>query len=176
MAAKSQRGFLIDPNNCTACRACEIACKTRNQLSVGPRLRRVTQLESGTYPDVKVRNVSLSCMHCDQPACLAVCPVGAITKRGEDGIVVVNRDKCIGCHACAMACPFGVPQYAADGKMIKCDLCVDFLAIGKEPACVRTCFYEAIFSGTMEELAAKAAEKEAFRIASSTDPSLYVAK
>lgn len=174
--ATKQRGFFINPENCTACKACEIACKTRNQLGVGPRLRRVTTLESGAFPDLKVRNISLACMHCEKPSCMAVCPAGAITKRPDDGIVVVNRDKCIACHACGTACPFGVPQYTEDGKMTKCDLCAEFLAMGKEPACVHTCFYDALHSGTLEELSKLASEKEAIRIAGITDPAVYVVK
>lgn len=171
-----QRGFLVDLSRCTACKACEIACKNRNKLSVGPRLRRVNSLQRGKYPDVSVANLSMACMHCGKPACEAVCPTGAITKRSEDGIVVVDQEKCIGCHYCFFACPFGVPQYGADGTMVKCDLCKDFLEIGKEPACVSNCFYGALHSGTMEELAEIAAEKNAEKLVGSTQPFVFVSE
>ncbi len=172
----NQRGFLVDISRCTACKACEIACKNRNKLDVGPRLRRVNQLISGEYPDVQVANVSIACMHCGSPACMAVCPVGAITKRTEDGLVVVDRDKCIGCHSCLYACPFGVPQYGNDGTMVKCDGCKDFVAMGKEPACAAVCFYGALHAGTLDELSAIASEMATQRIVAATQPSIILVK
>lgn len=170
----TQRGFLVDLSRCTACRACEIACKNRNKLDVGPRLRRVTQIETGEFPDVSVANLSMACMHCGKPACAAVCPTGAISKRDEDGLVVVDKEKCIGCHYCFFACPFGVPQYGADGTMVKCDGCKDFVEIGKKPACAAICFYDALHAGTLEELAEIAADKNVHRLNASTQPFVTV--
>ena len=100
--------------------------------------------------------VSLSCLHCGNPPCEAACPRDAITKRPEDGIVTVDREKCFGCHLCLIACSFGVPQFGADGKMQKCDLCLDLITQGKEPACVATCPAEALRFGTLEELSEQA--------------------
>ena len=169
-----QMGFYIDTDRCTACKACEIACKNRNKLGVGPRLRQVHQIISGDYPDLKITNVSMGCMHCEKPACMAVCPVGAISKRAQDGIVVVDRSICIGCHACAQACPFGVPQYDADGTMVKCDYCLEFQEIGKGPACAENCMYEALHWGTMEELTEMVREKAAERMVAATKPSGFI--
>jgi anaerobic dimethyl sulfoxide reductase subunit B (iron-sulfur subunit) len=169
-----QWGFLIDTESCVACKACEIACKNRNQLGVGPRLRQVSTIEAGEFPDVSIVNVSLACMHCGRPACEAVCPTRAIQKRSQDGIVVVDRDKCIGCHYCFFACPFGVPQFANDGKMIKCDLCLDRLQMGLEPACVRTCFYDALHAGPLTELADLARQRVTQKLGGSTEPSILV--
>ena len=102
-----QFGFLVDTKNCVGCRACEIACKNRNQLeSPGPRLRKVETTESGTFPNTRVVHLSLSCQHCENPACVEVCPAGAITKR-EDGTVIADQSKCLGCQACQSACPYG---------------------------------------------------------------------
>ncbi|NLF15511.1 MAG: 4Fe-4S dicluster domain-containing protein, partial [Anaerolineaceae bacterium] len=129
---------------------------------------------NGTFPDVTRTFVSMSCLHCGDPACASVCPTGAITKRAEDGIVVVDQDKCIGCHYCFYACPFGVPQYGPDGKMYKCDFCLDRLEEGKEPACVATCPTGALHSGTMEELAKRAEEKAAKSLVGATQPSVLV--
>jgi anaerobic dimethyl sulfoxide reductase subunit B (iron-sulfur subunit) len=169
-----QRGFLVDLARCTACKACELACKNRNKLDVGPRLRRVNQLIAGEFPDLKVSNLSIACMHCGNPPCEAVCPTGAIHKRDQDGLVVVDRNKCIGCHYCFFACPFGVPQYATDGKMIKCDGCQEFVEMGKEPACVAVCFSDALHAGTLEELSQIASERASYRLTTSTQPSVLV--
>lgn len=170
-----QYGFLIEPDLCVGCKACEIACKNRNQLGEGPRLRKVTSLEKGKFPNITVSNISLSCMHCGKPYCEEVCPEGAIHKRDEDGIVVVDETKCTGCHLCFEACPFGVPQYRdEEGTMVKCDLCLDRLKLGLEPACVRTCFYSALHAGPLSELSVMARERVAERIAGSLQPSVLI--
>lgn len=150
----TQWGFLIDKRKCAGCKACEVACKTRNKLAPGDaRLRRVQRVEEGVFPNVKVTSFSMSCMHCADPSCAKVCPAGAISKNPEDGAVIVNHDKCIGCHYCFFACPFGVPQYRqTDGTMVKCDLCADRRAMGLDPACVHTCFYHALKAGPLNEL------------------------
>ena len=154
-----QYGFDFDTNRCVQCHACELACKSLHHIEFGVHWRRVVSLWSGEYPNVVNRTVSLGCLHCGEPACEAACPTGAITKRAGDGIVVVDEETCIGCRCCFLACPFGVPQFGSDGKMQKCDLCVDRLMEGKEPACVATCPGEALHFGTMEALARKKTEK-----------------
>lgn len=169
-----QDGFLIKPDNCVACKACEIACKKRNRLGNGIRLRTVTSLEKGEFPNVTVVNKSLSCMHCGKPLCAAVCSVGAIHKRIEDGIVVVDEDRCIGCHNCLSGCPFGVPQYRDNGTMVKCDLCLDRKELGLEPACVRTCFYNALHAGSLRKLSIPARERVNKRLAGPSQPSVLI--
>lgn len=169
-----QKGFFIELDRCTGCRACQVACKTQNQVEVGPLWRRVTEIESGKYPSVAITNLSLSCMHCAKPACAAVCPTGAISKRSEDGIVVVDQTKCIGCRYCAFACPFGAPQFGSSGLMQKCDLCLERTAQGKDPACVATCTTKALHSGTMEELAKLSSDKTARSLVGATQPSVFI--
>lgn len=168
----TQWGFLVDERKCTGCKACEVACKQRNKLEPGgPRLRRVQVTESGEFPDTKVARFSMSCMHCADPACMKVCPANAITK-DEDGAVIAHRDKCIGCHYCFFACPFGVPQYREDdGTMIKCDLCADRRAMGLDPACVHTCFYGALKAGPLNELS-EMSQGTAQSFTSDTQPSV----
>ena len=104
--------------------------------------RRVVNIWNGDYPDVICSSLSLSCQHCTEPQCLDVCPVSAIYKN-PDGLVLVDPEKCIGCQACFKACPYGVPQYGADGLMQKCDMCVDAADArpggSDRPPCVATC-------------------------------------
>jgi DMSO reductase iron-sulfur subunit len=166
-----QYGFYFDADRCVQCLACEVACKSVNNIEPGPRWRRVIDIWEGEFPGIARTFFSLACLHCGQPACAEVCPTGAISKRAEDGIVVVDRDKCNGCQECAAACPYGVPQFGDDGTMQKCDFC---LGLGQEPACVATCPAEALHYGTMEALAGLAVEKAASKLAGPTEPSIFV--
>jgi len=118
----------------------------------------------------------MSCMHCANPACEKVCPTGAIRKRAEDGVVLVDQSRCIGCRYCASACPFGAPQFEPGGTMIKCDMCPDRLAEGKQPACAATCPTGALHFGTLDELAELSAGKAAQRLAATTEPSLLISE
>ena len=102
-------------------------------------------------------------------------PAGAISKRPEDGIVVVDRNECVGSGNCGKACPYGAPQYGKDGKMQKCILCIDRLSLGQQPACVATCPGGALAYGTLEELAKLAASKGGERLKGDTGPALYLA-
>lgn len=171
-----QYGFYMDTERCIKCWACEVACKQWNGIKAGTIARRkVHEVESGTFPDVTRTFVSMSCMHCAEPACAAVCPAGAISKRGEDGIVVVDKERCIGCHYCFFACPFGVPQYTDEG-MDKCDCCIgNGVTPGDTPHCVATCPTKALQFGTMEELAEKVSGKTAKQMgAAAANPSVFV--
>ena len=173
-----QYGFYFDAGRCIGCSACVVACKDWNDIKPGDRVhwRRVTTVEVGKSPNLRLANLSLACMHCGKPACQAVCPVGAIAKRAEDGIVVVDPKKCIGCRACLQACPFGVPQYGADGTMQKCDFCLEKVKEGKEPQCAGACTGGALFAGPLDELSRIAAKKFVMRMAGATQPSMLVPK
>lgn len=171
-----QYGFWFEVDKCVECYACQVGCKGTHNVDLGVTWRRVTNVWSGSFPNPKLKTISLSCMHCANPACEAVCPTGAIQKRAEDGIVTVDSTKCIGCHYCFFACPFGVPQYGDDGTMQKCQMCVDRLATGKQPVCSTTCPSGALHFGTMEDLAKQAQEKVAKKLAASTTPSVIVSK
>jgi Fe-S-cluster-containing dehydrogenase component len=78
-------------------------------------------------------------VHCEDSPCVMGCPTGAATRDDRTGAIVVNKALCIGCHSCALACPFGVPRYDQDDKMQKCNLCIERVEVGLEPACVRVC-------------------------------------
>lgn len=171
-----QLGFYIEIDKCVQCHACAVACKSAHESDLSVARRRVTTLWTGEYPTVKSIGVSLSCMHCGEPACMAVCPAGAISKRSEDGVVVVDQDKCIGCHYCFFACPFGVPQYNDDGTMDKCDICLERREAGLEPACIKTCPADALHYGPLDELAQEASAKAAVKLAGSTSPAVLITK
>jgi anaerobic dimethyl sulfoxide reductase subunit B len=146
-----QYGFTFAKEKCVQCFGCEVACKSWRDVEKGVRWRRVSNIWLGRYPDVKNASASVSCMHCADPVCVKACPVEAIKKREEDGIVVVDRDKCIGCKTCSKECPFGAPQFGADGRMQKCDMCMNEGYLGKEsPPCVETCPTKALQFGKMD--------------------------
>ena len=159
-----QLAFHINTAQCGNCKACQIACKDKNNLPIGIRWRKVWQYGGGGWVkqgDFMVPNnvfnygVSVACMHCENPACVNVCPAGAMTKRA-DGVVLVNQDQCIGCRFCEWACPYGAPQFDEHkGVMTKCTFCEDLLAKGENPACVDACPLRAIEFGELDQLRAK---------------------
>lgn len=150
-----QLGFYFDQTRCTGCHTCAVACKQWNGVPAGPASwRRVTTMEAGKFPKVTVAHLSLSCCHCFQPACVAACPASAITKRAEDGIVLVDQSLCVaGCRACLSTCPYESPQFRDDrSKMEMCDFCLERLEQGQQPLCVVSCPLRALDSGPLEEL------------------------
>jgi len=102
--------MVIDLFRCVACQSCTVACKAENYTSAGVSWHRVMQQEYGTYPTARRSFVPMPCMHCDNTPCLKVCPTGATYKR-NDGIVLVDYSKCIGCKYCMQACPYGARQF-----------------------------------------------------------------
>lgn len=162
--ANKQLGFYVDMRSCSGCKACQIACRDKNDTNVGVLWRRVYDISGGEWQqrgDVLIDNtfsyfVSSACSHCTNPACMPVCPTGAISKRDADGVVSIDTSKCIGCRYCEWACPYGAPQFnEAAGTMSKCDFCKDYLDQGKNPACVDSCQMRVLKYGDIEELRAK---------------------
>jgi anaerobic dimethyl sulfoxide reductase subunit B (iron-sulfur subunit) len=162
-----------------------MACKDKNDLPDGVRWRRVYEVGGGGWrkegeawvPDLAVFNLSLACNHCEKPVCLDGCPARAIVRR-EDGRIVIEPDKCLGCRYCEWACPYGAPQFdRAAGVMTKCDLCPDLLEAGRPPACVSACPMRALEIGEAEDLVARpgtTAEVHPLPPASITRPALAV--
>ena len=142
--------FDLDMDRCCACGACAVACMDQNDIEITeePPLRKVFAME-GTNGHAYI---SMACMHCEDAPCIVACPVGCLSK-DERGLTVYDSTSCIGCHSCAMACPFGAPTYNRFGKMQKCDGCAERLSHGLEPACVRTCSLGALKVYTEEEYA-----------------------
>ena len=156
-----QYGFYFDQNRCTGCFTCVVACRDWHDVPAGPASwLRVKTVEKGKYPDLFVTFLPITCYHCLQPACVPACPVNAITKQEENGIVTVDSEMCVGkdnCNLCLEACPYDAPQFGADenAKMQKCDLCVDRWAEGKKPICVSGCPMRSLDAGPIDELRAK---------------------
>ena len=183
-----QLGFYIDLSSCVGCKTCELACKDRKNLPMGVRIRRVREYGGGTWknqdgylmPDgVYTYFVAAACMHCSKPACVEVCPTGAMTKNKDNGIVAIDRDVCIGCGSCIDACPYDAPSLnEEEEKMYKCDLCMDKLAEGMNPECVDACLQRCIkvdeVSKLQKDYKTKLNEAAPLADASLTDPSLVL--
>lgn len=166
-------GLVIDLDTCVGCNACAVACKQWNTSgTTGPLtdfepygkdptgvwFNRIRNYEVGDYPESKTVHFPMSCMHCDDAACVTVCPTGASYKREEDGIVLVDQDKCMGCNYCAWACPYGARELdREDGVMKKCTLCVDRIydenlpEDERQPACVMTCPSHSRYFGDFDD-------------------------
>ena len=144
----TQYGFFYDASRCTGCRTCELACKDYNNLPVEFSYRHVYEMEGGGWQqdenglwtnDMFTYYLSISCQHCDNPACTRACPTGAMHK-DENGIVSVDATKCIGCGYCAMACPYNAPHVSREvGHSMKCDGCKDRVVGNYEIDVVQVC-------------------------------------
>lgn len=156
-------GLLFDSTLCVGCKACETACREANHthpefpgkeklwdapLDLSPNTLTVIKVYSdgaGEHKDQEQDGyafVKKSCMHCVDPSCVSVCPVTAMTKDPQTGIVSYNPGNCIGCRYCVAACPFGVPQFEFDKsfpRLRKCEMCKDRQAEGEIPACAEAC-------------------------------------
>lgn len=148
-------GFYFDSTVCTECKACQIACKDLHDVDASINLRKVYCVEGGAFPKPWVYHLSVACNHCDNPACIPVCPVGSITK-ADDGSVIKDLSVCIGCKSCTEACPYGAPKYIESVNLTyKCDACKDLRDKGENPVCVDACNMRALEFGDIEELRKK---------------------
>jgi anaerobic dimethyl sulfoxide reductase subunit B (iron-sulfur subunit) len=158
----SQMGFYFDQTRCTGCYTCAVACKDWHDIESGPVHRmRIIPIEKGVFPAPFAAYLALSCCHCENPPCATVCPAEAIIKRDKDGIVAVDREKCLGkqdCHAaCLKACPWDAPQFGPreGAKMDKCDFCLERLENGQQTICVEACPMYALDAAPLAELVKK---------------------
>lgn len=139
-----KRYLFFDSQKCSACGACALACMDQNDIDI-PKgeqpFRHTFALEHAEQP---IGYYSVSCMHCVDAPCVMGCPSGCLTKDADTGFTLYDTTFCIGCHSCAMACPFGVPAFGTDGKMRKCDACIERQHAGLAPACVKVCPTDAL--------------------------------
>lgn len=151
------KALLVDTTQCIGCGLCVSACKETNGLPGGEaaELSAVAFTVVESHADVFVRRF---CMHCVDPTCASVCPVGAFRKTAE-GPVVYEAHRCIGCRYCMMACPFGIPRYEWSSTLPvvkKCTMCAPRQAQGLQPACAEACPTGATIFGERDELLAEA--------------------
>ena len=168
----SQMGFLLDQKYCIGCQTCVTACQMRHRCPDDVQIRKATSFEQQPVGPW----ISVACNHCEDPACVPVCPVGALTKR-DDGIVVQDHDLCIGCKSCIKACPYEHPVYVEEeNKTLRCDMCAARLDAGDVPACVEACPVKVLTVGTVEENEAKGgvAEGVGFEVASTKPTTRFI--
>lgn len=177
--SKKQYGIVVDTRRCVGCHTCAVACKCENNLPNDTWWNRVVteggesmDTPGGTFPNNFKMYYTVSCQHCENPACVKACPVGATWKDEETGVVRQDYDKCIGCRMCMAACPYtGVrsfnweePQYSVDfavgdadaaphqkHTVEKCTMCQHRLARGQEPECVGACPARARWFGDLND-------------------------
>jgi molybdopterin-containing oxidoreductase family iron-sulfur binding subunit len=171
--------MVIDLKRCIGCYGCQIACKAEHFTPPGITWAKVVKSEQGAFPAVRRLSLPMLCMHCTDPACESVCPTGATVKE-EDGTVTVDKDVCIGCRYCMVACPYGAryfndrelyyygelktpyeemgvrpPQGMKEehctGRVEKCDLCAGRRERELEPACVANCMCKARYFGDLDD-------------------------
>jgi anaerobic dimethyl sulfoxide reductase subunit B (iron-sulfur subunit) len=156
-----QIGLYFDQSRCIGCYACVVACKDWHDIQDKEvNWMKLLTFENGKYPEVSVNWFVENCHHCAEPACIPVCPVDAITKREEDGMVVIDSSRCKGinfCDRCHKACPYHIPQFGSEpnAKAQKCDFCLDRWEQGRRPVCVDACPVNALDAGPLEELEVK---------------------
>lgn len=200
-------GMLIDLNRCIGCHTCAVACKIESNLPVDIWWNRILTVGGGamdtavgTYPNSEMHHLPLACQHCENPACVKVCPVGATWKDEETGIVMQDPSKCLGCRYCMVACPytgvrqfnFEAPAYAtgfavgSTDAMIhqkstveKCTFCAHRVAKGQLPACIEQCPGRARHFGDLNDPASEVSQllrtRAHFRLLEEkgTEPSVY---
>lgn len=141
----------LDLERCTGCHACSVACKVENDVPLGHFRTKVYYYDKGIFPKVQRAFLPVLCMHCEDAPCITACPTHSI-RRGEDGVVRINKNTCVGVGACENACPYGAIYVDTDTrKADKCDFCSHRLAIGMEPACVETCPGEVFVFGDLND-------------------------
>ncbi|WP_374587848.1 formate dehydrogenase subunit beta [Ideonella dechloratans] len=176
--ASGEVAKLIDVSKCIGCKACQTACMEWNDLREEPGVNvgvydnpadltdkawtvmRFTEYDNPSTGNLEWLIRKDGCMHCAEPGCLKACPSPGAIIQYSNGIVDFHEENCIGCGYCVTGCPFNVPRISQkDKKAYKCTLCSDRVAVGQEPACVKTCPTGAIMFGTKQAMKDQAEER-----------------
>jgi molybdopterin-containing oxidoreductase family iron-sulfur binding subunit len=197
-------GMVIDLLRCMGCGACSVACRAEHGTPSGISHTKVKILEIGEYPNARMKFLPMPCMHCKEPPCLEVCPTDATSKR-DDGLVLIDKDECIGCGSCIVACPYGSRELLVEkkshyeghnptpyemikgnnyreGTAVKCNFCLQRLEQGRLPACVEACPAQSRTFGDVEdpesEISKILEKDEAISVGDdpNTEPSVYYIK
>jgi dimethyl sulfoxide reductase iron-sulfur subunit len=197
-------GMVIDLQKCVGCNSCTIACRAEQGTPAGIHFHKVVKYEAGTYPNAKMKFLPMPCMHCQDPPCLKVCPSGA-TYLDDQGLVLIDPTRCIGCRACMVACPYDARQFVWDlrsyfagqlptpfeqakhknfekGLVVKCNFCTHRLGKNRKPACVETCPALARTFGDLDDPQSEVSRLivlhrgAPFRAELGTEPSVYYIK
>lgn len=184
---KGQLAFHVDLSACVGCKACQIACKDKHNLPVSVLWRRVMEYGGGGWTSqagywvpkqLFSYFIPMSCNHCSRPVCSDVCPVEAIYKRPEDGLVLIDAGTCIACRECLDACPYDALRVSEEtGLVSKCTMCEDLLAQGGQPVCVEACPMRALHMGELSALRSEfgtLASVDPLPDSSVTEPSLVL--
>lgn len=148
---KKRYAIGIDLNKCIGCHTCEMACKLENKVPISVWRIWVKEGLKGKFPLVRKVFLPVLCNHCENPTCVTVCPVKASIKR-EDGIVIVDPHRCIGCRYCMAACPYGMRHInPLIGIVQKCDFCLHRVENNNQPACVSSCPGKALVFGDLND-------------------------
>ncbi len=182
MRQKKKWAMFIDATKCVGCHACRIACQNQNAITPKEYYNRIEEQEFGKYPDYNRRFFPVQCQHCDNPPCVTVCPTGASYKR-DDGVVLVDIDRCIGCKYCILSCPYEARIVNEEhGYVHKCRFCIEFVESGESPACMTTCPTGVRVFGDLNDPQSEISKivttkkPEKFRKDLNTDPSIFYKK
>ena len=169
-------GMVVDLKKCVGCNACVVTCKSEHNTPTGILQTTVLEKEMGTFPDTNRIFVPVLCNHCETPTCAEVCPTKATYQR-EDGMVMIDYEKCIGCCACIEHCPYHVRELVQDSRtlypdgktvfekpvhqkildkvVVKCDFCYHRVEKGQQPACCEVCPTKARVFGDLSDETSK---------------------
>lgn len=168
-----QYAIVVDVDRCIGCRgACQIACKTENNIGLGRSRSTNYTITGGKFPDVFMYFVPVMCQQCENPACVGVCPTGACYKDDEDGVVRIDTDVCIGCQSCKKACPFKANNFNAEMRVMdKCTICAQRRDVDECPVCVSACAGGALHYGDIND-----PESEVSKLIAANEGHVYTLK
>jgi Fe-S-cluster-containing dehydrogenase component len=143
--------MVIDTALCVGCSDCVVACKTENDVPEGFCRDWITEEARGQFPTVRLEIRSERCNHCGDAPCVSCCPTGASHVHDYGGVVLVDKDKCIGCKACVAACPYDARFVHPEGHVDKCTFCIHRVEKGLQPACVSVCPTRCMHFGDLDD-------------------------